>query len=264
MYIAWVSIFIVVLVAILLTLMFVVKMNWLTKLCIIVILASTLMLFNLAGFRAPVFLRWGKMFVFIFLLLDIAAITILLVQFFRWLFTTASGQASVNPAERNRILKMVEEGKINSDEAKELLDAMGKSSALRGEDRFSRIDFLMLASVSLVVLGFFLPWNYINMPDMMNAFGRIRGYQAGYDAGAIGWALFSIAIASAVPVFITPRNFLYKISMLQIFLTIIGIVLAISLMILIGGHIGAGIILCLIGFILALTASIAKLKTLAA
>lgn len=259
MYIGWVGILIVVLASVLLTLKFAAKLKWLTVICIIVILASSCVVFNFAGFRAPVFLRWGKMFVHIFLLLDIAAITILLVQFFRWLFTTASPQASVNPAERNKILKMVEEGKINSDEAKELLDALGKSSALRGEDRFSRIDFLMLASVSLVVLGFFLPWAYIRLPGLSS-----RAYQAGYDTGAIGWALFFIAIASAVPVFVTPRNFLYKISMLQIFLTLIGIILAISLMIRIGGNMGAGIILCLIGFILALTASIAKLKTLAA
>ena len=122
----------------------------------------------------------------------------------------------------------------------------------------------MLVSVAMVVLGFFLPWAYIRMPQMPGPFVSISGYQAGYHAGAIGWTIFIIAIASAIPVFVTPRNFLYKISMLQIFLTLIGLVLVISIMVQVGSHLGAGIVFCLIGFIAALFASAAKLKSLSA
>ena len=56
---------------------------------------------------------------------------ILAVKFFRWLLATGTEQAHVNTAERSRILKMVEDGKIRSEEGAELLDAMGRSNALR-------------------------------------------------------------------------------------------------------------------------------------
>ena len=159
---------------------------------------------------------------------------------------------------------MVEEGKISPDEAKELLDAMGKSSALRGEEKFSRMDILTLAGVGLVVLGFFLPWNYFRLPNMSSNFFDPDFYHAGYNIGAVGWTIFIMAVASAVPVFVTPRNLLYKISMLQIFLTIIGLVLVISVLVQAGDHLGAGLVICLAGFITAFIASIAKLKSLAA
>ena len=136
------------------------------------------------------------------------------------------------------------------------------SNALRGQDRFSRLDMAMLCGVALVVLGFFLPWVHIRSTTQM--FGAVSGYQAGYHAGALGWAVFVIAILSVIPVFVTPENFLYKISMLQIFLTIVGTVLVVSILVRAGGHLGAGLVICLVGFITGLVASVAKFKSLAA
>jgi hypothetical protein len=67
-----------------------------------------------------------------------------------------------------------------------------------------------------------------------------------------------------VPVFVTPKNFLYKISMLQIFLTIIGAVLVISILVRVGDRLGVGLIFCLAGFVVELIAARAKFKRLAA
>lgn len=164
-------------------------------------------------------------------------------------------------AERRRIMEMVEAGKISSDEGRELLDALGRSNALRGEEKFSRADAVMLAAVALVVLGFFLPWAHIRTTTPL--FGRISGYQSGYHAGALGWAIFVIALLSAVPVFVTPKGFLYKISMLQVFLTLVGSVLVISILVRVGDRLGVGIVVCLAGFIIGLIASRAKFKRLA-
>ena len=156
--------------------------------------------------------------------------------------------------ERKRILEMVEAGKISAEEGTELLDTMGRSSALRGEEKFSRADFVMLVGVALVVLGFFLPWVYIG-----------RGMcQVGSQVGAVGWAVFIIGVLSAVPVFVTPKNFLYKISMLQVFLTLIGLVVVINVLRRADDRLGAGLIFCLVGFIVEIIASGAKLKRLAA
>ena len=177
---------------------------------------------------------------------------ILLIQFFRSFLTTGTAQANVNTAERSRILKMVEEGRIKTDEGTELLDAMGRSSALRGQDAFSRLDIAMLIGVALVILGFFLPWAYIQ-----------RGmYQAGYHRGPIGWAVLIAAVLSAVPIFVTPRDLLYKISMLQIFLVLVGLALVIKELTVGADQVGA--IFCAVGFFVALLSSGFKLKSLAA
>lgn len=175
----------------------------------------------------------------------------------KWLNNGSSDDCT----ERKRIMEMVEAEKISSDEGKELLDALGRSSALRGEEKFSRADVLMLAAVAVVILGFFLPWVHIRTTTPL--FGRISGYQSGYHAGALGWAVFIIALLSAVPVFVTPKGFLYKISMLQIFLTLVGSVLVISILVRVGDRLGVGIVVCLAGFIIGLIASRAKFKRLA-
>ena len=122
----------------------------------------------------------------------------------------------------------------------------------------------MFCGVALVVLGFFLPWAYVRMPEMPGMFGRVSGYQAGYHVGAIGWAILIVGLLSAVPVFITPKDFLYKVSMLQIFLTIVGLVLTISVLARAGGRPGLGLIFCLAGFVVGFLASTLKLKSLAA
>lgn len=249
---------IVCLVAAILLLKFVVKLKWLTAVCITVLLVSMLSIPVLRGLRG----KWSPGV--ICLVPAVVCVGILLGKFFVWLFQESSSQISVNPAERSRILRMVEDGKISTNEGRELLDAMGKSSALRGEEKFSRVDILMLVGVALVVLGFFLPWAYIRMAPVPGPFGRVSGYQAGYQTGALGWAIFLIGIASTIPVFVTPRNLLYKISMMQVFLTLIGSILVVSVLVRAIDNLGPGLVFCLIGFIVGLLASVAKVRSLAA
>jgi len=196
----------------------------------------------------------------------IIVISVPLIGFGFWkLIKWMCSEENTDSIERKRIMEMVENGKISLDESKELLDSLGRSSALRGEEKFSRVDIVMLVAVSMVILGFFLPWARIRLPQVISMFGQSgSAFQAGYHAGALGWTVFIIALLSVIPVFVTPKNYLYKISMLQIFLTIIGIVLVISILVRVGDRFGIGLIICLIGFILGLIASRAKFKRLAA
>lgn len=179
-------------------------------------------------------------------------VAVFLLIFFRWLLPTGAKQADVNTAERRRILKMVEEGKIDTEEGAELLEAMGRSSALQGQNTFSRLDMAMLFGIALVILGFFLPWVYIG-----NGM-----YQAGYNRGPIGWAVLIVAVLSTVPVFVTPKDLLYKISMLQIFLILVGLALVIKEMAV--GADQAGSIFCAAGFFITLLSSGLKFRSLAA
>ena len=243
-------------VIILLVLRFVAKLKWLTAICLSVFAVTILFIWGIRFLAGP-----GRLGI-VFLLPATVCAVIMIIQFFLWIIS--SDNTSVNTAERDRILKMVEEGKINTEEGTELLDAMGRSSALRGEEKFSRVDMVMLIGVSLVVLGFFLPWVYIRMQGMPGPFGHVSGYQAGYHAKAMGWAVLIIVIASAIPIFITPQNFLYKISMLQIFLILIGTTLVISILVQAGGKLGPGLIFCLVGFVVELFGCGVKFRKLAA
>jgi hypothetical protein len=243
----------------LLVLRFVAKLKWLTSICLSVFAATILLILGIRMLPGPG--RYGIGMVF--LLPAVVCAVIMIIQFFRWVI--GGDDTIVNADERERILKMVEEGKINTEEGTELLDAMGRSSALRGEEKFSRVDMIMLMGAALVVLGFFLPWVYVNWTKQMpESFGRVSGYQTGCHVGAIGWAVLIIGIASVIPIFITPKNFLYKISMMQIFLNLIGIALVVSLLVQVNGKLGVGLIFCLAGFIVETVAAVVKFKKLAA
>lgn len=232
----------------------VVKLKWLTAVCLAVIAGTIPSLLGLS-----LFAQLSPMKGWAVLLPSAVCAVILIIQFFGWL---ASGEDStVNAAEREKILRMVEDGKISAEEGSELLDAMGRSSALRGQEKFSRLDFVTLIGAALIILGFFLPWVYIHMRSPVV---YTWGYQAGYDWRAIGWTIFIIGILSAVPIFVTPKDFLYKISMLQIFLILIGLVLVISVLVRVGSNLGAGLVICLAGFVVELCASAAKFKKLSA
>jgi hypothetical protein len=243
----------------LLLLRYAAKLKWLTAICLSVIAATFFSILVIRIMPGPVRMGIGIGF----LLPAAVCSVILIIQLFRWVISS-SDNAIVNTAERDRILKMVEKGKINTEEGTELLDAMGRSSALRGEEKFRRVDMVMLIGVSLVILGFFLPWVYIPMQQVPGPFRQFSAYQAGYHTGPMGWAVLFIVIASAIPIFVTPKDFLYKVSMMQIFLILIGAVLVISLLVRAGTHLGAGLMFCITGFLVELFGCGVKFKKLAA
>jgi hypothetical protein len=232
------------------------KLSVLTSICLAIVIMPIPAILGLRLFGGGFFI--GP----VFLLLPAVCGVVLIIQFFRWV---AKGDQNtggvVTSEERQKTLKMVDEGKITSQEASELLEALGRSSAMRGQDTFSRLDMMTLAGIGLVVLGFFLPWVYIRI-DLPGLLGT-SGYQAGYHTGAIGWAVLIIAILAVLPVFITPKDYLYKMSLLQLFLLILVGVITISLLIQ-ARQMGAGLWFCLAGYVVSAIASFMKFKKLAA
>lgn len=229
------------------------RKSWLTSIAVSLAVMTIPLFFVGAYILTHTGLSQGTMLAIILLPAAICVV-ILIIQFFRWLLTPETEQPAVNTGERSRILKMVEDDKISSNEGAELLNAMGRSDALRGRGGLSRLDKAILAAAALVIVGFLLPWAYIAR----------GGYQAGYHRGPIGWTVLIVAMLSAVPVFVTPIKLLYKISMLRIFLILAGLALMIKELITIKNNLGAGLVLCGIGLLLALLSSGLKLKTLAA
>ena len=78
------------------------------------------------------------------------------------------------PREREKILNLLEAGKVTPEESAELLTALGESSA---EPRGARVPMtvgrkLLLGGAALVLVGFFLPWYRVNLGQEM---GRLTG-----------------------------------------------------------------------------------------
>lgn len=228
------------------------KFKWLKSALVSAVItsfASILMGFISEGMRI---FRYGDFYLYIVMpFLPLAVIMIIrdIGPFFR----NMECGTDINPEERKHTLDMVQDGRITPEEGAELLDALGRSNAMMGQDKFSRLDAYILAGISIAVLGFFLPWSII-------AYGVS---QSGQHFKAEGWAVLIIAVLAAIPVFVTPKDFLYKISMLQIFLLLLDEALVISLLLRIL-KIGAGLPMCLIGITLALMGCVGKFKKLTA
>ena len=235
------------------------KLKVLTTLCfsILIVAALTLLLLCLdTCTNIYAFVQYTDLVEYVTgtLIVAIPFLLILLIQFLISWLKAISSESKTTGLEMARILRMIEEGKITPEEGSDLLEAMGRSNALQGQDRFSLLDMAILCGVAFVVMGFFLPWVHI----------RNLAYQTGHQIGALGWTIFITALISTVPVFITPKNFLYKISILHLFLSLLGLLLVLITLFRAGSHFGIGIIACTVGFTIELIASGAKFKHLAA
>lgn len=82
-------------------------------------------------------------------------------------------------AEREKVLSMLENGKITAEESADLLNALGSTSqADKPAAPVSRQQRMVLIGAGLVLLGFFLPWFSVN-PRV--EFGRmVEGVQGGF------------------------------------------------------------------------------------
>ena len=136
--------------------------------------------------------------------------------------------------EREKVLQLLEAGKINADESAELLNALGQSVPSRPQQLASEMELspqrkIVLLGAALLLLGFFLPWFTINPGHMMNAataqmqqimgevmsgnnaaqmigseFGVTVQIHAGDVAHGLGWWILALGIAAAVlPFFAT-------------------------------------------------------------
>jgi hypothetical protein len=198
----------------------------------------------------------------------LTSILFLIWRIFAWLGSADPAGAAVNPEERRRILGMVEQGKMTGAEGAELLDAMGKSSALRGQQTFGRLDIAILAAFLVTVLGFLLPWvqNSINVAKinagLMAPAADVVVSAAGYETGPVGWIVLVSACLGVLLVFITPRDYLYKFALLQMLCFSVALAGVISVWWRVGTDVMSGVIVCVIGLACAIVASGMKLRAL--
>lgn len=77
--------------------------------------------------------------------------------------TSSAAPAEDLSAERARVLRLLEEGKINAEECGELLTALAESARGPAPRPVSPARKLVVAGAALVFVGFLLPWFSINM-----------------------------------------------------------------------------------------------------
>jgi hypothetical protein len=153
------------------------------------------------------------------------------------IFTLASAAPPPAPAapaedlsaEREKVLQLLETGKITADESAELLNALGQSVPPRAplvtEKELSPPQKIVLLGAALLLLGFFLPWFAINPGQMLNEMvlrqsmgggtmpanvmphvldnGAVQ-IHAGDVAHGLGWWVLALGIGAAVlPFFAT-------------------------------------------------------------
>ena len=132
--------------------------------------------------------------------------------------------------EREKIVSMLEAGKITADECADLLQALGETTHRpKIQPPLTSSQRLVLIGAALVALGFFLPWIVINPGQeagrMMSQFGMKMGlelptgsvsfpspqiqtptvsYAGGDIQRGLGWAALALALSAAlIPYFAT-------------------------------------------------------------
>lgn len=145
-----------------------------------------------------------------------------------------AGPAEDLSNEREKVLQLLEAGKITADESAELLNALGQSVPHRplpaSEMEMSPQRKIVLLGAALLLLGFFLPWFKINLGQVMNETagqmkqmmgglmpdngmpqlsipqnnGMVQVVQAGNIPHGLGWWILALGIGAAVlPFFAT-------------------------------------------------------------
>jgi len=136
--------------------------------------------------------------------------------------------------EREKVLQLLEAGKITADESAELLNALGQTVPQRpppaSEMEMSPQRKIVLLGAALLLVGFFLPWFKINIGQVMNeaagqmkeimggilpgngmsqmnfaqSNGMVQVVQAGNIPNGLGWWILALGIgAAALPFFTT-------------------------------------------------------------
>ena len=136
--------------------------------------------------------------------------------------------------EREKVLRLLEAGKINAEESAELLNALSQTIPPRppaaSEMELSPARKLVLVGAALLLVGFFLPWFRVNLGQVMNeaagqvqqmmgglmpgngmpqlnlpqSNGLVQVVQAGNIPHGLGWWILALGIGAAVlPFFAT-------------------------------------------------------------
>lgn len=204
-------------------------------------------------------------------------------------------------AEREKIVSMLEAGKLTPEESAELLQALGESSRapsrqvpLTGHQR------LMLIGAALVALGFFLPWFVINPgKEMSHLFGQMQsamssaagdqlpaslpgyppqpaGYRAGYPSQiptgdvsisggdiqhGLGWAALALALAAALIPYVTTALDTHTARIIRLLCLGIGGVIVLYLLTQNLRFVGFGLIIAVSGYALEIAGAMRERRT---
>jgi hypothetical protein len=136
----------------------------------------------------------------------------------------AAAPAEDLSAERERVLKLLEAGKITAEESAQLLGALGETARppVREQTAISAAGKIVLAGGLAVVVGFFLPWFAVNVGQELSRAAKQLGNMAPMNfptvnlntgithiAGGdiphgLGWVILFLGIAAVVLPYVNP------------------------------------------------------------
>lgn len=158
--------------------------------------------------------------------------------------------------ERAKVLEMLSEGTISSEDAAELLDALGDQQ--RPGDALPVSAGLLSAIVGglAVTAGFVLPWGHVRM-------GQVAGYQAGYHVGFLGWLILALGLVPPILACIPALDKMLRQGLIRLVIAAPGLVLAGSLFIsalVRGGIPGVGLWIVIFGFGIQIAGGLAQTR----
>ncbi len=150
------------------------------------------------------------------------------------------------PAQEDRrtVMRMLAEGRLSSEEAAQLIEALGGAGTPGDRLPLSGPALASLAAGIAIALGFVLPWARVRI-------GGMQGYQAGTDVGFLGWLILLLGLLPALLACVPALDACLRQAMLRLLLACTGLAFAVSLAArLFGGRNvpGIGLILILLGF----------------
>jgi len=183
-------------------------------------------------------------------------------------------------SEREKVLQLLESGRITASESAELLNALGHTA--QSPQRRTAIEMnpqrrIILIGSALLLIGFFLPWfsfdpakevsrfmgnmTVENVVSMYSHSGSTVNLSGGDIGRGLGWLVLLLGVASAVIPYVTDKlDFLAR---KKVSLVCLGLG-AVVLMYLLSGSMhtaGVGILLCLVGYALEIIGTIKEPQT---
>jgi len=126
------------------------------------------------------------------------------------------------PEDRAQVLDMLADDTISSEEAAELLNALGEQNIPADQLPLSASLLAGFWGGFIVAVGFMLPWGHVRI-------GPVEGYQAGYHVGLLGWCIVVLGVLPALFACIPAFDRVVRQGLLRLLLSGVGLAFVLSL-----------------------------------
>ncbi|NLW51315.1 MAG: hypothetical protein GXY85_10835 [Candidatus Brocadiaceae bacterium] len=139
-------------------------------------------------------------------------------------------------ADRQLVLAMVAEGKVSTQEAAQLLEALGGHEPPGDRLPIRSGTLASVVGALLIVVGFMLPWNHVSIEVKGPMAASVSAYQMGYNVGFLGWLILCLGLLPALLACITALDRHLRQGMIRLLLSALGLAFTVSMIVTIWMH----------------------------